>query len=174
MTIPERSRGLPLSENGQLADSAIFTETVQARLPAMVRLAARIAPNASPDDIVQEALIRAWRYRDRYNPRLGTVWGWLMAIVVHEARRAAGRQRRPMVARPASEPSSVEDREDVDAAVRRLPSRQRLAVDCFYYADLSISETAVVMGCAEGTVKSTLADARQRLRTILIQEIRDD
>jgi DNA-directed RNA polymerase specialized sigma24 family protein len=32
---------------------------------------------------------------------------------------------------------------------------------------LSVAETAAVMGCAEGTVKSTLADARARLRTLL-------
>lgn len=157
-----------------LADPAAFTEMVEVRLPAMVRLAARIAPNASPDDIVQEALLRAWRYRDRYDPSLGTVWGWMMGIVVREARRAAGRRRLPIAAPPASEPSSLDDREDLEAAVRRLPPRQRLAVDCFYYADLSVSETAAVMRCTEGTVKSTLADARERLRTMMIQEIRDD
>jgi RNA polymerase sigma-70 factor (ECF subfamily) len=40
-------------------------------------------------------------------------------------------------------------------------------VDCFYYADLSIAETAAVMECSEGTVKSTLADARERLRSAI-------
>lgn len=167
LTIPERSRRVLQPVVSPLADAAAFAETVQARLPAMVRLAARIAPQASPDDIVQEALIRAWRYRGKFDPRKGTVWGWLMAIVVNEARRATSRQYLPIAIRPAGEPSSVDDREDVDAAVRRLAPRQRLAVDCFYYADLSISETASIMGCTEGTVKSTLADARERLRSML-------
>jgi RNA polymerase sigma-70 factor (ECF subfamily) len=62
---------------------------------------------------------------------------------------------------------SIEDRLDVEFAVAKLPARQRLAVDCFYFVGLSVAETAVVMGCAEGTVKSTLSDARARLQRIL-------
>ncbi|HZC52868.1 MAG TPA: sigma factor-like helix-turn-helix DNA-binding protein [Mycobacterium sp.] len=56
---------------------------------------------------------------------------------------------------------------DLDRALRGLSSRQRLAVELFYYIGLPLSEIALVMGCAEGTVKSTLADARARLRTTL-------
>ncbi|TMK55831.1 MAG: RNA polymerase sigma factor, partial [Actinobacteria bacterium] len=48
-----------------------------------------------------------------------------------------------------------------------LPPRQRLAVELHYFVDLDVAETAAVMKCAEGTVKSTLADARERLRSIL-------
>jgi RNA polymerase sigma-70 factor (ECF subfamily) len=62
---------------------------------------------------------------------------------------------------------STDDRLDVEFAVARLPPRQRLAVDCFYFAGLSVADTAAVMGCSEGTVKSTLSDARERLRPLL-------
>ena len=61
----------------------------------------------------------------------------------------------------------AEDRLDLHRALGRLSRRQRLVVDCFYFAGLSLAETAAVMGCAEGTVKSTLADARGKLRTVL-------
>ena len=53
---------------------------------------------------------------------------------------------------------------DLRQAVETLAPRQRQSVLLFYYADLSIEETAHVMGCAPGTVKSTLADARSRLQ----------
>jgi RNA polymerase sigma-70 factor (ECF subfamily) len=56
---------------------------------------------------------------------------------------------------------------DLSRALDRLALRQRLAVDCVYFAGLRIAEAAAVMGCAEGTVKSTLADARLRLRAAL-------
>jgi RNA polymerase sigma-70 factor, ECF subfamily len=42
-----------------------------------------------------------------------------------------------------------------------------LAVHLYYYADLPLRETATAMGCAEGTVKSTLAAARAALRASL-------
>ena len=60
---------------------------------------------------------------------------------------------------------------DVEFAVATLPPRQRLAIDCYYFVGLSVIETAAVMGCSEGTVKSTLSDARHRLRPLL--EVRD-
>jgi RNA polymerase sigma-70 factor, ECF subfamily len=47
--------------------------------------------------------------------------------------------------------------------VRRLPSRQAQAVALRYADDLSVSDVAEVMGCAEGTVKAHLHAARQRL-----------
>ena len=62
---------------------------------------------------------------------------------------------------------SAEERLDVEYAVARLAPRQRLAVDCFYFVGLSVAETAAVMQCSEGTVKSTLSDARHRLRPLL-------
>jgi RNA polymerase sigma-70 factor, ECF subfamily len=49
------------------------------------------------------------------------------------------------------------------AAVRALPSRQAQAVALYYLEDLSIQQTATVLGCAEGTVKAHLAKARRAL-----------
>lgn len=72
-----------------------------------------------------------------------------------------------MLLDPPVAPSFPEERLDLEAALRRLSARQRLAVDCFYFVGLSVAETASVMHCAEGTVKSCLADARGRLRELL-------
>jgi RNA polymerase sigma-70 factor (ECF subfamily) len=63
--------------------------------------------------------------------------------------------------------ANSDDRVDVASAVGQLPARQRLAVDCFYFAGLSVAQTALVMRCSEGTVKSTLSDARANLRPAL-------
>jgi RNA polymerase sigma-70 factor (ECF subfamily) len=62
---------------------------------------------------------------------------------------------------------SIEDHLDIEFAISKLPSRQRLAIDCYYFVGLSVAETAAVMRCAAGTVKSTLSDARARLQRIL-------
>ncbi len=47
-----------------------------------------------------------------------------------------------------------EEKRTVAAALRKLPRRQREAVVLRYYLDLSIEETAQVMGVSPGTVKS--------------------
>lgn len=138
----------------------------------MSRLAARLAPNADRDDVVQEALVRAWRKRAQYDEGRGTAATWLLAITADQARRA-WRKRRPagLVGEIRVQSSTPEDRLDVEAAVARLGTRQKLAVDCFYFAGLSVAETAGVMKCSEGTVKSTLSDARKPLR--LLMEVND-
>jgi RNA polymerase sigma factor (sigma-70 family) len=145
-----------------------FAAWVEPELSKMSRLAARLAPGPDRDDVVQEALVRAWRKRDRYDQSRGTAATWLLAITADQARRAR-RRRRPsgLVGEVSVPSSSPDDRVDVEAAVARLPRRQRLAVDCFYFAGLSVAETAAVMRCSEGTVKSTLSDARKRLRSLL-------
>jgi RNA polymerase sigma-70 factor (ECF subfamily) len=149
-----------------------FAEWVRPHLPAMRRLAARVAPEVDADDAVQEALVRAWRKRGQFDARRGTPAAWLLAIAADQARQAR-RRRRPSthLADVSARVRSTDDSVDVEFAVASLPPRQRLAVDCFYFVGLSVLETAAVMRCSEGTVKSTLSDARGRLRPLL--EVRD-
>ena len=144
-----------------------FSELVEPYLPKMFHLADRLAGPVNRDDVVQEALINAWTKRVQFDPARGPLGGWLMAIVADQARKSwrrklvfFGRIERPVAA-------SQDDRLDVELAVSRLPERQRLAVECFYFAGLTVPETATVMRCSEGTVKSTLFDARANLRPTL-------
>jgi RNA polymerase sigma factor (sigma-70 family) len=147
---------------------ADFADWVRPHLPAMARLAARLAPHADRDDVVQEAMARAWAKRDRFDERRGSPSAWLLAITADQAAKA--RHPLPSIVRRVEatvSPSPAEDAIDIAQALRRLAPRQRMAINCFYFVGLSVAETAAVMGCAEGTVKSTLADARARLRTLL-------
>jgi RNA polymerase sigma factor (sigma-70 family) len=144
-----------------------FAEWVEPHLPALARLAARLAPDGERDDVLQEALARAWRKRSTFDPARGTPLTWLLAITADQARRARRRVRPLALFAAGATVRSIDDRLDLELAVARLPERQRLAVDCFYFVGLSVAETAAVMRCAEGTVKSTLSDARARLARIL-------
>lgn len=149
-----------------------FADWVRPHVPAMARLAARLAPTGDRDDIVQEALTRAWQKRDQFDARRGAPGAWLLAITADRARQA---RRRPsdawLPAEVVGRVRSPDDRLDIEYAISRLPPRQRLAIDCFYFVGLSVADTAVVMGCSEGTVKSTLSDARTRLKPLL--EVRE-
>ena len=149
-----------------------FALWVEPHVGAMRRLVARLAPDVDADDAVQLALIRAWRKRGQFDGRRGTAATWLLAIAADQARQAR-RRRRPtsLLGEVAARVRSTDDAVDVESAVASLAPRQRLAIDCFYFVGLTVSETAAVMRCSEGTVKSTLSDARRRLRPLL--EVRD-
>jgi RNA polymerase sigma factor (sigma-70 family) len=147
-----------------------FAEWVSPHLVVMANLAARLAGPADRDDVVQEALTRAWRKRHTFNASRGTPRVWLLAIV---ADRATLTRRRRRAHEPLSSSTSPAlaapdgTRVDLHRAVDTLPPRMRRAVDCFYFVGLTIGETAQLMGITEGTVKSTLAAARDHLRTQL-------
>ncbi len=152
-----------------------FASWVGPHVGRMGLLAVRLAPWADRDDLVQEALLRAWRSRSSFDPQRGEPGAWLLAILANVVRREGGRRGRTpaMVAvpdeLPAAHPGGVglEAAIDLERAVAALPARQRTAVDCFYFAGLNVAETAAVMGCSDGTVKSTLSLARARLRLLM-------
>ena len=58
----------------------------------------------------------------------------------------------------------------MDAILEGLPEEQRAAVTLYYYEDLPVAEIARVLGVAQGTVKSRLGRARQRLKEQLQEE----
>jgi len=143
-----------------------FGAWVAPHLRAMSMLAARLSSDAERDDVVQEALVRAWSKRGQFDPGRGTPAAWLLAITADQARRVR-RDRRPLLGFLPGRVRPIDDELDLAHAVSLLSGRQKLAVDCYYFVGLGVAETAAVMGCSEGTVKSTLSDARLRLRNLL-------
>jgi RNA polymerase sigma-70 factor (ECF subfamily) len=155
-----------------------FADWVRPALLPMTRLARRLAPDHDPQDVVQDALVRAWRKRHLFDPERGTATTWLLAITADRARDARRtRNRQLRVVDDTTEPpdvsvsaSDVAEDIDVDRAIRALPERQRLAVELHYFLGLTVAETGAVMECSDGTVKSTLFDARASLRKSLGDE----
>lgn len=143
-----------------------FATWVGPHLLAARRLAARLAPGDA-DDVLQDALTRAWRRRSTYDPDRGTVRAWLCGIVADQCRQRRRRDRDDAL---ATLPPAVRDDAaaiDVELAIRRLSPRQRQVVELYYFVGLPVAEVASALGIGEGTVKSTLADARERLRDLL-------
>ncbi|MGC4793203.1 RNA polymerase sigma factor [Micromonospora saelicesensis] len=154
----------------EVADPAAFSEWVRPHLTHVAHLVGRMAPWAERDDLTQEALFRAWRMRHTYDPLRGTPSTWLLAIAANvalKARRVRIFGRMPPDLASAGVEEASAKRLDIERALKHLSPRQRLAIECYYFVDLGIAEIAAVMGCSEGTVKSTLADARAKLRQLL-------
>ena len=65
---------------------------------------------------------------------------------------------------PGRPPLDSEQRDQLLAAIERLPAPAREAITCRYLLDLSEDETAAALDCPRGTVKSRLSRALERLR----------
>ena len=136
-----------------------------------------LANRADAEEAVQEAFLRAWRFR----ASLGTgssVRPWLYRVVVntccsklrtelpHRARRADASELEELAASSAS-PEELAWRSelsrDLIRAVRDLPQNLRVPVLLRYYADMNEREIALAIGRRPGTVKSRLHEARRIL-----------
>lgn len=121
------------------------------------------------EDIAQEAFLQAYRDWDRVGSYEHQA-AWVRRVAANLA--TSGLRRRLVEARalmrlagrwePTVEVLAAEHAE-FWAVVRALPARQAQAVALYYLEDLSIQQTAAVLGCAEGTVKAHLAKARGAL-----------
>jgi len=135
----------------------------------MTRFAGRLVPTADRDDLVQDALLRAWRRWHTYDAERGAALPWLLTILADQGRRRRVRARPPAL--PLSGDGQVvhvvPTDVDLERAMKGLSPRQRMAVDLYYFVDLDVATIAAVMGCAPGTVKATLSQARARLRELV-------
>lgn len=145
-----------------------FEAGIRASLPAMWALAWRLA-GSDAEDVVQEALLQAWRTRSSYDASRASLRTWLLLLVTDRCRKRVRRLRSTPLhdALPETGQPDVPPDIDLSRAVGALAPRQRLAVELHYVIGLDVNETAAVMRCSPGTVKSTLYDARARLRAVL-------
>jgi len=63
--------------------------------------------------------------------------------------------------------NNKDSREMIRKSVMSLPDKYKDVVLCVYFQDMSINEAAKLLNLAEGTVKSRLARARQKLKIVL-------
>jgi RNA polymerase sigma-70 factor (sigma-E family) len=141
----------------------------------LVRLAVLLMHDtAAAEDVTQDAYVAlhaSWRRVRDADKALA----YLRASVVNKARSAL--RRRSVVTRylaaappPGTAPSAeagalgLLQHEEVLAAIRRLPVRQREAIVLRYYADLSEAQIADAMGVSRGAVKSHVARGMAALR----------
>jgi RNA polymerase sigma-70 factor (sigma-E family) len=125
------------------------------------------------EDLLQAALERLLRHWNRIE---GDPEGYLRRTLYNMAadgwrRRGAWLRKLPLVHAGSHPPGAdavevVDLRDALGRALAQLPSRQRAVLVLRYWEELSQAETAELLGCAEGTVKSAAARGLQRLREL--------
>ena len=161
-------------------ETEAFRELFETHQAAMFRLAYRLTSAVdAAEDITQECFLRLMR-NPGFDHERGTLRQYLYGIVwnlVRQRWQANGREvawdeeeENYPPAASAFLPDSIasaEVSELVQAALAALPVLQREAIVLFEFEELSLAETAAVLGSDVGTVKSRLHRARERLRRSL-------
>lgn len=167
------------AEKGRaVADRDDFDTFVGTRSTALLRTAFLLTHDRGlAEDLVQTALAKAWFAWGRIE---GNPETYVRRILVNTyaswwRRKWNGEQateqlpesapgQSPAAARRHAVSGQIEDRTDLWEALGRLPKRQRAVVVLRFYEDLSEIETAEIIQCSVGTVKSQASRALAKLR----------
>jgi RNA polymerase sigma-70 factor (ECF subfamily) len=151
-----------------------FTAMCQREYPRLVGLLVlAVGDRSQAEDIAQEALARAWSRWARVST-LDRPDQWVRRVAMNlstswwRRQQVAGRRAAALPPDPAliDDPPVTDD--DLVRQVRALPQRQRMAIACRYFADMSVADTAAAMGCREGTVKALTSQAISALRKVAV------
>ena len=150
-----------------------YVEYLTSRWPYLHRTALLMCGDEHrAEDVVQETAIRLylkWQRVQAADNMNAYVHRILVRLCFRQHRSAWSRvlvtDRTPE--REAPPADSVEERDRVTRALARLGNRQRMVIVLRYFCDLSVIDTAIVLNCSEGTVKSQAARALATLRGLL-------
>jgi RNA polymerase sigma factor (sigma-70 family) len=155
------------------ADDAFDAAFEDLRLLAYRAAYRLLGSAADSEEVAAEALVRTYA---RWTSVQGHARPWVVTVATN---LALDRGRRLNVARSHQkdllEPDTLpdphlEERLDLQAALRRLPRRQRQVLALRFLADWSARDTAEALHVDIGTVKSQTSRALTQLRTLMIPE----
>ena len=164
-------------------DAAAWEPLVLAHQEAVFRLSYLLLGDPDDaEDVAQETFLRAWNHLKRFDTTR-PLRPWLLSIASNLAsnrRRSAGRYlaaltrafRNEPISSSSTEEKSARDMEasDLWKAVQTLSVADQQIVYLRYFLELSVAETAQALNIPEGTVKSRLSRALERLRGIIQQD----
>ena len=169
----------------------VFTQIVTRQQRRASRIAWHYLRDAAEaDEAVQDAFVKAYTHIASFQRNLSfEVWltrilingcldrqkartrrsRWMMASADagHRDQNAVDRAVRPNDRSPEDLLLAREWREQLQAAVRRLPERQRLVFMLCHYSDYSTRDVAEMTGLNESTVRVHLFRALRKLRTAM-------
>ncbi|MEO7443160.1 MAG: sigma-70 family RNA polymerase sigma factor [Acidimicrobiales bacterium] len=154
-------------------DDNTIDEFFRSAYPGLVAsVAGAFGGRVPAEDVVQEALVRAWQRGDGADP-IASLPGWVRVVATNLGRDhlrregALGRAYLRWHFQPESQSVEQALGDRLAAAVARLPPRQQQIVVLHYRDDRPVDAIAAVLGLSSGTVKSTLSRARRTLATLL-------
>jgi RNA polymerase sigma-70 factor (ECF subfamily) len=171
ITVDDAATGRPnLVKLARAGDQEAFRRLVEPELATALRSASLVlGSEADAADVVQDALISAWRHLGSLR-QPDAFRAWFRRIVVRETlRKAKSRRTVSQIDERESDPSaSVEralEQRQLARAFRALDADDRAILTLRHLLRLNISEVAETLGIPEGTVKSRTHQAMVRIRS---------
>jgi len=179
--VSENERSIPLprpsgppDNSNDAATVALFEQAVAAHSRRLLAIArAIVGTRASPEDVVQQAVMNLFQHRARYDWR--EPGGLLKRAVVNESLRLLRHPRMAMVAEehPDRGETPVEGMIEnemvrkVREAIAKLPDHFRAALVLCEYEDLSYADIAKTLNASVPQVKTWIHRARRQLEGML-------
>lgn len=159
----QNDEDLALSRRAAAGDSAAFSMLVEKHERALRSFLARSVGPDHADDIAQDAFIKAWRAAGQYDGR-ARYSTWLTRIA-WRCRLDRLRRERPseIVDEPRGEPGATADVQDM---LGRLSESERAALVLCEGQGWTHGEAAELLGMPLGTLKSTVARAKAKCRSM--------
>jgi len=149
-------------------------EELRHRYRRAVERACRSIVAGELEDCAQEVFARIWRKASLYDRGRGSAPAWLLTLARRTALNFRQRREVPLPNELADETSAVEapdvDRFWLEAALERLPQRERQVIELAYFHDLSQNAIAAQLRAPLGSVKSWTRRGLHRLATLLGEE----
>ena len=172
-----RARDEWLALRCQLGEPQAFAELVHEMERPLLYYATKLLKDENKAfDVLQEVWLKVFRQIRRLNnPRSLRAWLYRIAhsLIVDHIRKDVSREdveqaRALHCAEAEPEPSfRDEDAATIHHALDQIDARHREVLVLHFLEDLSVAETAVILGCPEGTVKSRLYHGKKALKVAL-------
>ena len=159
-------------------DPAAIQAMVARKLPRMLALAQRMLGDPiEAEDVAQEAMLRAWKQAPHWTPGKARFDTWLHRVGLNLCYDRLRRRREIPTEAPPDRPDdgpapdrgllAAELGARVDAALGRLPERQREAIVLCHYQELTNIEAADLLKISVEALESLLSRGRRALRLTL-------
>ena len=149
----------------------IFAQLIRTKLSLFRSVAVKIVnSSADADDVVQNALLRAWNKRRDFKGDQNIMSAWVIKIIISESynhlrkkQREKNKIRQLTLDSPQENPALSE----LDSAISQLPELYRETVHIAILSGLDTEEASRILDCSANTLYQRIHKAKSMLRDIM-------